>query len=200
MLPKTSRFLETIVRFLMPFFLGTTVDIDAARAEILETLESYGTRTRSEMLNAAQIIAFGMSALATLAEAQAPDLSPSLRLRFRGCANGLNRSGQQNERTLDRRLACDVPEMIALMAEPIDDISDEDSRDILIQVRAQIDSYRNRLSGARPATHSAADVHTMPASKDQRNNRLSDEATMKAMGQMGMPVEPGATATQSAIV
>lgn len=109
MSPQPGRFLESIIRLLMPFFLGAAADIDAARADILHTLASYGARTRTELLHAAQIIAFSMSTLETLAEAKDGDLSPNMRLRLRGCANGLSRSGQQNEKALDQSLAYDPP-------------------------------------------------------------------------------------------
>ena len=104
---QPSVFLEQIIRFLLPCFLATAVDLDAARQDILETLRSYGARTRAELLNAAQIIAFSLSALDTLSEARAGAMSPSMRLRYRGCANGLNRSSQQNEQSLQQRLCAD---------------------------------------------------------------------------------------------
>jgi hypothetical protein len=85
-----SPFMERLIRFLVPYFIVVTPDLEAARAEVLETLASYGARTRSEMLNAIQIIAFGLSALETLGEAKTDEMSPSMRLRFRGCANNLN--------------------------------------------------------------------------------------------------------------
>jgi hypothetical protein len=97
---QPSAFLESLIRFLMPFFIGTAVDIDAARAEILVTLDAYAARTRAELLNAARIIAFSMATLDTLTESKAADLSPSMKIRYRGCANGLNRSTIQNEKTL----------------------------------------------------------------------------------------------------
>ena len=74
---------EPIIRFLMPSFTDAGVEISAARSEILDTLAAYGARTRCEILNAAQIIAFGLSTLDTLAEAKVTEMSPSLRLRFR---------------------------------------------------------------------------------------------------------------------
>ena len=93
-------FLITMIAFLEPYFICAGIDIAATHAEIVETLGSYGTRSRSEILNAAQIIAFGMSTLETLREAKADDMSSSMRVRYRGCANGLNRSGQQNEKNI----------------------------------------------------------------------------------------------------
>lgn len=44
-LSKPSLFLERMILFLRPYFLSITPDHDLARAEILETLASYGART-----------------------------------------------------------------------------------------------------------------------------------------------------------
>ncbi len=105
-----SIFLDRLVCYLMPYFLPMTTSMDLARAEILETLQSYGARSRSELLNVVQIIAFSMSALDLLMASRVDtSLSQSLRLRFRGCANNLNRSSQQAEKTLAARLKCDLP-------------------------------------------------------------------------------------------
>ena len=109
MLLQPSAFLDRLILFLLPYFLTVTPDVELARAEIVQTLASYGARTRAEMLSAVQIIAFSFSALDVLAEASMMDTPPVTRLRFHGCANALNRSCQQNERMLARRLACDLP-------------------------------------------------------------------------------------------
>ena len=101
---RPGAFLETIIAFLLPYFAGAAADIDDARSEILDTLACYATRTRAEMLQAAQIIAFGMTTLDVLAEARVAEMSPSMRIRYRGCANGLNRSTLQTEKALDLRL------------------------------------------------------------------------------------------------
>jgi hypothetical protein len=164
-----SPFLETLIRFLLPFFIGTAVDMDAARTEILETLAAYGTRTRAEMLNAAQIIAFGMSTLDTLAEAKTAELSPSMRIRYRGCANGLNRSTLQNEKALDRRLACETPS--EPLAEPTNDTPDH-------QVNTKIDTHRDRRAGTNPTT------------LQDRNKQLWATAMMDTINQMGLPKSP----------
>lgn len=106
-LPSSS-FLNRLIRFLMPFFLDTDGDVETAQQEILETLASYGARTRAELLSAAQIVAYSMSALEALNEAKGDDLSPAMRLRLRGCANGMNRASQQNETTLAKRIASET--------------------------------------------------------------------------------------------
>jgi hypothetical protein len=155
--PETPRptglFIERLVRFLLPYFLTVTQDTDLARAEILETLASYGARTRSEMLDAAKVIAFSFAALETLADAQAPEqeMSPSLRLRFRSCANSLSRYSQVSEKTLEKRLSCDRPNPPRHLAEPIGDISDEEVDAMVQQAQAAIAACRERLPDPRPA-------------------------------------------------
>ncbi|MDB5400525.1 MAG: hypothetical protein JWQ55_2543, partial [Rhodopila sp.] len=63
--------MERLIFFLMPYFTAATADLTLARLEVLETLASYGARTRSELLNAVQVIAFSFSTLDTLHEAKA---------------------------------------------------------------------------------------------------------------------------------
>jgi hypothetical protein len=60
------------------------------------------------MLQAAHIIALGMTTLDVLAEAKTAEMSPSMRLRHRSCANSLNRATLQTEKALDLRLGDEV--------------------------------------------------------------------------------------------
>jgi hypothetical protein len=107
---QKSIFLDRLVCYLMPYFLPMTTTISLARADILETLDSYGARSRAELLTVVQIIAFSLSALDALMGAKADaTLSPSLQLRFRGCANNLSRSSHQAEKSFAVRLKCDPP-------------------------------------------------------------------------------------------
>ncbi len=117
-----NSFLETIIAFLMPYFIAASRDKQEARSEIMDTLAAYETRTRAEMLQAAHIIAFGMTTLDVLAEAKTAEMSQSMRLRYRSCANSLNRSTLQTEKALDQRLGDEIPAAPAEMAEPIDDM------------------------------------------------------------------------------
>ncbi len=119
---EPSHFLERLVLSLMPYFAAIIPDPETARVEILETLASYGGRTWSELINAARIIAFSFAALDTLSEAEAPDMSAAMRLRHRGCANNLNRSCQQNEQILAKRLSLDPPAATEPTAEPLNDV------------------------------------------------------------------------------
>jgi hypothetical protein len=149
---QATPFLEGMIRFLLPYFLALIPDPAAARAEIIETLASYGARTRAEALNAVQVIAFSLTTLDTLAEAKETEMSQSMRLRYRGCANNLNRSTQRNEAILAKRQAADPPPSPDPMVEPIDDLSEAATREALQQVQEEIRLYRNGLSSAHPLT------------------------------------------------
>jgi hypothetical protein len=167
--PKPSVFLETIIAFLLPYFTTGTTDPNEARTEILETLASYATHTRAEMLQAAQIIAFGMATLDVLAEATTGEMSMSMRIRFRGCANGLNRSTLQTEKALDRRLASGRLAASEAVPESGSDVADAEP------------IAANRPATARPAFGTA---------REGRNQRLWAGAMMDAVKQMGIPLHP----------
>jgi hypothetical protein len=192
----TSLFIERIIRFLLPYFTAISPDLDLARQEIMETLTSYGARTRSEMLNAAQTIALGgFAALDALREASAADMPAPLRLRFLGCANNLNRSCRLNEKALARQQAGDVqvakptaipvakPAAIPvadLAADPVDNLADAETEAVILQAQAAIQ--------ARCAT--GRSVAAPPAVTDTtKHNRVWGGAMMDALAAMGMPVQ-----------
>ncbi len=100
LISRSHPLLDRILVLLMPFFAGTDRRLVAAAA--LETLGDYMPATRAELLHAAQIIAFSMSALDSLSEAVSLELPTTLRMRLRGGANALNRSAMQTMRALDR--------------------------------------------------------------------------------------------------
>jgi hypothetical protein len=188
---RPGLFMDRLVRFLIPYFLPLTADLDLARAEIGDTITAYGARTRAEMLNVVQIIAFSFSALDLLAEAKAleQEIPAPQRLRYRGCANGLSRGSQQNERTLARRLACDQPGASQPAAEPADDVPDAEAAAILQQARTAISLCRNRLSGTRPATG----PYAMPASQKNQTRRPGS-AMMQALFDAATPIPPASPA------
>jgi hypothetical protein len=179
---RPAAFLETIIAFLIPYFTEAAADMHEARTEIIDTLASYATRTRAEMLQAAQIIAPGMTTLDVLAEAKTAEMSPSMRIRYRGCANGLNRSTLQTEKALDLRLAGDVPITPDPMPDPVNDLREADVKAAIEQAQAKIDTYRN---GAHSAATSAD-----PATLDERSKRLWTGAMMDTLKQMGVPIQP----------
>ena len=151
---------ERLILFLMPYFLTVTSDRAAAKLEILQTLTDYGARTRSELITAARIIALSFSSLDLLAESKAMEMSPSLRLKYRTCANSLDRTSQRNETALNRSLACQDPTAAAVG----NDITEAEADAMFQETQAMIASCRNRLSNARPTTKPA---HAHPTHKRQ---------------------------------
>jgi hypothetical protein len=176
--PRPNAFLDTIVAFLLPYFSDAAANSADVRAEIIETLAAYATRTGAEALKAAQIIAFSMSTLDTLAEAKSTALTPSQRIRFRGCANSLNRSALRHQDALDRRQNDNAPH-----ARPptLDNRSDTNAQHAIGQTQAAIETARNRVSGARPATAAPAVPRT------QQDKRIWASAMTETMAQMGFP-------------
>jgi hypothetical protein len=190
-------FVESIITFLMPYFSIHASDVGGARSEIIDTLASYATRTRAEMLQAAQIIALGMTTLDVLAEAKTAEMSQSMRIRYRGCANGLNRSTLNTEKALDKRLAYDLPAATPEpLPEPVNDVPDADMQVAMEQARAAIEAHRNSLSGPRPASvapktpvnTSVKTPHPMP--RDEQNKQLWASAMVDTLKQMGRPNGP----------
>ncbi len=166
-----NSFLETIIAFLLPYFSAASRDKHEARSEILDTLASYETRTRAEMLQAAHIIAFGMTTLDVLAEAKTAEMSQSMRLRYRSCANSLNRSTLQTEKALDQRLGDELPAAPAEMAEPIDDMRQAEIMAVIQQAKAKIDTQRPpRPSRYRPAPRNGPDLEAPTLGR--RNDQL----------------------------
>ncbi|WP_428484093.1 hypothetical protein [Rhodopila sp.] len=95
--------LNLIVTLLTPMFLMETGgDLTFARMAALETLNEYRAHTQMELIAVAQIIAFGLAALGSLALSMADDTPPLMMLRWRCNANALNRSAEQNRRALER--------------------------------------------------------------------------------------------------
>jgi hypothetical protein len=175
---RPGAFLETIIAFLLPHFAGAATDLQEARAEIIHTLTAYATRTRGELLLAAQIIALGMTTLGVLAEARTTEMSASMRLRFRGCANGLNRATIQTEKALRQRLTCEP-----LATPEADNVNNSPGAEVVAAIehlQTRIDLHRNRLSGARQDAGSQRD----------RNKQLWGGAMMDTLKELGIPLQP----------
>ncbi len=208
-----SPFLEQIIRLLMPFFLGSGIDPQAVRADILDTLDCYGVRTRAQMLYAAQALAFSLSAIDTLAEAKSAELSASMRLRLRGCANGLNRSVQQNQQGLAARIAYDeamtdplaseamdsMPQLLAAAAAqhapasvPVPDAARADAAAPAEASPTEVHAAKPAPAAARPATSTptltTATAPARPTSRAEQDKRLWGAAMIETLRQMGMPV------------
>jgi hypothetical protein len=180
-----NSFLETLIAFLMPYFIGASRDKHEARSEILDTLAAYETRTRAEMLQAAHIIAFGMTTLDVLAEAKTAEMSQSMRLRYRGCANNLNRSTLQTEKALDQRLGDEIPAAPAEMPEPIDDMRQAEIMAAILQHKANVNTQRPRTTpakGPHVATNDPRDQAWDP--------QLWASAMIESLQHPGAPVQP----------
>ena len=185
-----SVFLETIIAFLMPYFSDSALHTGDARSEIIDTLASYATRTRTEMLRAAHIIAFGMTTLEILGEAKTVEMSVSMRLRYRTCANGLNRAMLHSEKSLDRSLACEGPAPTPQpMHEPINDLHETVVHGAIEAANATIATYRNRLAGPPAAVLGAR----LTTTAKERDERIWAGAMMETLLQMGIPVRTGQT-------
>ena len=143
--PPYSPFGERLITYLLPFFLPLTSDFERARQEVLETLESYGARTRAEMINAMRIIALSFTSAELLAGTKGTDMPPDMRLQYIRHANSLARTCQQNENALAKRLAADPPQPIKPAAEPIEDISDAEVEALIQRTHAQITAYRKSI-------------------------------------------------------
>src|SRR6201985_492354 len=136
-----NSFLESIIAFLMPYFIAASRDKNEARSEIIDTLAAYDTRTRAEMMHAAHIIALGMTTLDVLAEAKTAEMSQSMRLRYRSCGNGLNRAMLRTEEALDQRLGDEIPApnpALAETEEPIDDMRQAEIMAVIEQYKADV--------------------------------------------------------------
>ena len=116
-----------------------------------------------------------MTTLDVLAEAKTIEMSPSMRLRYRSCANSLNRSTLQTEKALDLRLCDELPATADPMPEPVNDLQDSELKAAIEQAQAKIDTHRNR---AHPPTH------------EERNKKLWAGAMIDALNQLGVAVQP----------
>ena len=182
---RPNSFLETIIAFLLPYFSAASMDKHEARSEIIDTLAAYETRTRAEMLQAAHIIALGMTTLDVLAEAKTAEMSQSMRLRYRSCANSLNRSTLQTEKALDQRLARELPPAPAEMPEPVDDMRQAEIMAVIQQHKAKIDAQRPRVHPA-PAPHLAANEPRDHA----WNPQIWASAMLDSLQQPSGPIQP----------
>jgi hypothetical protein len=144
-----SPFRERLISYLLPYFLPLTADVELARAEVVETLESYGARTRSEMINAMRIISLSFASMDLLAAANDAEVPPDLQLSYIRHANSLARTCQQNENALAKRLATDLPDPVEQAVEPIDDASEAEIEAIIQQSQAQINAYCKSAPGSR---------------------------------------------------
>jgi hypothetical protein len=93
--------INLVITLLAPFFLAAADgDIGFARSAAAETIESDRRQTNADLITIALIIAFGLTALASLCQSTQDDLSPALALRLRSNASACNRAAEHNRRAL----------------------------------------------------------------------------------------------------
>jgi hypothetical protein len=129
-------------------------------------------------------------AVASLAAGSSSQVAPasgggvaaqSMRLRYRGCANRLNRSTLRTEKALDKRLDDELPAAPTEMAEPVDDTRQA-------EIMAAIQQYKRRSTPNTPApTPPPACISRQPR-RGTPNSGLS--AMLDALQQQGAPVQP----------
>ena len=106
--------MHLVVTILAPMFLiDADGNIHFARMAAMQTVHAYRARNNADLLAVAQIIGFGLAALGTLGLSMADNLSMSMVLRLRGCANALNRSAEQNRRALRQHQTSSSAELLA---------------------------------------------------------------------------------------
>jgi BolA protein len=95
-----------LVTLLVPMFLEAAGgELYYARMAALETVTAYRARTQADLIAIAQIVAFGLAAVASLSLSLADEMPVTMALRLRGNANGLSRSAEQNRRALAKSQA-----------------------------------------------------------------------------------------------
>ena len=165
----------------MPYFLETAASIAGARIEILRTLASYAARSRPNLLLAAHTIALGITTLDALHEAGTIAMSDSMRLRYRGNANSLNRAMLQTEKSLQARLAAEsVPEPV-----PVEPVRDEPLQTDPAQAATPGPDTEQDAATSQPVPHLA------PATAE-----TASAAVMDALRIMGLAPSPSAIPTQ----
>jgi hypothetical protein len=107
-----------------------------------------------------------------------------MRLRYRGCANSLNRSTLQTEKALDLRLGDELPTTSDPMPEQMqtpgpmptpEPMTDKQEAELKAAIEQALANHRDR---AHPATH------------EERNKQIWASAMIDAMQQLGVAVQP----------
>ncbi len=92
---------DLLTTLLAPLFLITASDdIAFARMAAAATINDYHAQTSADLITIAQIVAFGLTALASLSQSMEENIPVTLALRLRGNANACHRSAEQNRRAL----------------------------------------------------------------------------------------------------
>ena len=99
--PPGNLLAELIITLLTPLFLAVAGgNLIHARAAAAETLASYRTETRHDLITVAKIIAFGLATICSLSRSMDEDLTLNQVLRLRSNANATDRSEHRNRQAL----------------------------------------------------------------------------------------------------
>lgn len=98
----TECVMETIIGFLLPFFLAAAGgNADTARAAIRQLIDAYNATTATELDLAGRIVGFSIAALDNLRLSMEADLSDTKVLRYRSNAVTLGRASNQARKALE---------------------------------------------------------------------------------------------------
>jgi len=99
--PETTPLMDFLLIVLASVMTPGLGDPGLARRAAQQAIEAYQPHNTHELIATGQILGFALTALETLRQSTSDSLSPSMQLKFRGNANGLNRSARDNTRVLD---------------------------------------------------------------------------------------------------
>ncbi len=163
-------------------------DPDLASRAAAEAIETHAADGPRRLVTAGAIIALGLAALDALRLSMAPDLSLSMKLKLRSCANGLNRSVQASTKRLDAPAALpaaayQVPDPEPQPAQPLPDLSPAPIPPDAAQDQQNNLHWANAMRAEATRLH-AGDAHVPP---DQRKltrqwidvlGQVADELTL----------------------
>ena len=92
-----------IITLLTPLFLPITQDLEQARQAAIATIQSVQGKYDTDLINIAQIIAFGLCAINTLGRTMDENLDVKLLIRLNNSATALARCEDRNRRFLTNR-------------------------------------------------------------------------------------------------
>ncbi|WP_158928802.1 hypothetical protein [Acidisphaera sp. S103] len=102
-MPADHPLLDYLLTVLAAVMTPALNDPALARKAAQQAIDAYQPQTTHELLATGQILAFALTALESLRLSAPEDVSPSMKLKLRANANGLNRSARDNTRLLEAK-------------------------------------------------------------------------------------------------
>jgi hypothetical protein len=150
--------INLIVTLLAPMFLTAAGgDIVYARMAAAETLEAYRPQTLADLINIAQVIAFGLAAIGSLSQSMEDNISLSMTLRLRSNANACNRSAEKNRRALENSRA-EPGFAQSLKPNPENEHNEAELVAAVAETRQRTAEHLAQFSTPQPAAAPAADT------------------------------------------